>query len=89
MTRAEIEADKAKKRDAAITTAGTRTKPIQSAHTAHRRTDHDTDRTTDRYSDHYTDRRKVLCSTNAIESLNARYRRAVRRVDTFPPSRPR
>ena len=33
--------------------------------------------------------RKVLCSTNAIESLNARYRRAVKAVGTSPPSRPR
>jgi putative transposase len=28
--------------------------------------------------------RKVLCSTNAIESLNARYRRAVRARGHFP-----
>jgi transposase-like protein len=32
--------------------------------------------------------RKVLCSTNAIESLNARYRRAVKARGHFPP-RPR
>jgi putative transposase len=28
--------------------------------------------------------RKVLCSTNAIESLNARYRRAVKARGHFP-----
>jgi len=28
--------------------------------------------------------RQVLCSTNAIESLNARYRRAVRARGHFP-----
>ncbi|GHJ54293.1 hypothetical protein Nm8I071_36000 [Nonomuraea sp. TT08I-71] len=28
--------------------------------------------------------RKVICSTNAIESLNARYRRAVKARDHFP-----
>ena len=33
--------------------------------------------------------RRVLCSTNAIEGLNARYRRAVRARATSPASRPR
>jgi putative transposase len=33
--------------------------------------------------------RTVLCSTNAIKSLNARYRRAVRARGHFPPSRRR
>jgi putative transposase len=33
--------------------------------------------------------RKVICSTNAIESLNARYRRAVKARATSRPSRPR
>jgi putative transposase len=33
--------------------------------------------------------RRVICSTNAIESLNARYRRAIRAAVTSPPSRPR
>jgi putative transposase len=28
--------------------------------------------------------RKIICSTNAIESLNARYRRAVRVRGHFP-----
>jgi putative transposase len=32
--------------------------------------------------------RKIICSTNAIESLNARYRRAVRARGHFRPSRP-
>ena len=31
--------------------------------------------------------RRVLCSTNAIESLNAGYRRAVNAKGHFPPSR--
>ncbi len=30
--------------------------------------------------------RRVICSTNAIESLNARFRRAVRARATFPTS---
>jgi putative transposase len=34
--------------------------------------------------DHDTEIRKVICSTNAIESLNARYRRAVRARGHFP-----
>jgi len=34
--------------------------------------------------------RRVICSTNAIESLNARYRRAIKaRGHTSRPSRPR
>ena len=32
--------------------------------------------------------RRVLCSTNAIESLNGRYRRAVNARGHFPPNRP-
>ena len=32
--------------------------------------------------------RRVLCSTNGIESLNARYRRASRLVGIFPPRLP-
>ena len=32
---------------------------------------------------------KVICSTNAIESLNARSRRAVRARGHFPNERPR
>jgi transposase-like protein len=32
-----------------------------------------------------TVQRRVLCSTNAIESLNARYRRAVKARGHFPP----
>jgi transposase-like protein len=33
--------------------------------------------------------RAMICSTNAIESLNARYRRAIRARGHFPPSRQR
>ena len=33
--------------------------------------------------------RRVICSTNSIESLNARYRRAIKARGIFPPSRPR
>jgi putative transposase len=33
--------------------------------------------------------RKVICSTNAIESVNARIRRAVKARGHFPTSRPR
>jgi hypothetical protein len=33
--------------------------------------------------------RKVICSTNTIESLNARHRRAVRAPGHFPTSKPR
>jgi hypothetical protein len=40
------------------------------------------------FLDHDVEIRKVLCSTNAIESLNARYRRAVKARGLFPPSRP-
>jgi hypothetical protein len=32
--------------------------------------------------------RKIICSTNAIESLNARYRRAVRARGHFPTAHP-
>jgi putative transposase len=41
------------------------------------------------FLDYYAEIRKVICSTNAIESLNARYRRAVRARATFLASRPR
>jgi len=36
------------------------------------------------FLDYHVDIRKVICSTNAIESLNARYRRAVRARGHFP-----
>lgn len=36
------------------------------------------------FSDYEVEIRKVLCSTNAIESLNARYRRAVSVRGHFP-----
>lgn len=36
------------------------------------------------FLDYHIEIRKVLCSTNAIESLNARYRRAVRARGHFP-----
>ena len=36
------------------------------------------------FLDYHTDIRKVICSTNAIESLNARYRRAIRARGHFP-----
>jgi putative transposase len=39
------------------------------------------------FLDYDVEIRKVLCSTNAIESLNARYRRAVTTKGHFPPSR--
>ena len=39
------------------------------------------------FLDYDVEIRRVICSTNAIESLNARYRRAVRAADT-PPTRP-
>ncbi|WP_169812465.1 transposase [Nocardia nova] len=35
-----------------------------------------------------TEIRRVVCSTNAIESVNARIRRAVRARGHFPTSRP-
>ena len=41
------------------------------------------------FLDYDVEIRRVLCSTNAIESLNARYRRAVRSEGTSRPSRPR
>jgi putative transposase len=41
------------------------------------------------FLDYDTEIRKVICSTNAIESLNARYRRAVRARGHFPASKPR
>ncbi|EUA87817.1 transposase, Mutator family protein [Mycobacterium ulcerans str. Harvey] len=40
------------------------------------------------FLDYDTEIRKVICSTNAIESLNARYRRAIRARGHFPPSSP-
>ena len=33
--------------------------------------------------------RRVIRTTNSIESLNARYRRAIKARGHFPPSRPR
>ena len=36
------------------------------------------------FLDYDVEIRRVLCSTNAIESLNARYRRAVRARGHFP-----
>jgi putative transposase len=36
------------------------------------------------FLDHDVEIRKIICSTNAIESLNARYRRAVRTRGHFP-----
>jgi putative transposase len=41
------------------------------------------------FLDYDVEIRKVLCSTNAIESLNARNRPAVRAGGTSPTSRPR
>jgi len=40
------------------------------------------------FLDYDTEIRRVLCSTNAIESLNARYRRAVKARGHFPPRLP-
>lgn len=40
------------------------------------------------FLDYDVEIRKVICSTNAIESLNARYRRRYVRVGTFPASGP-
>jgi putative transposase len=37
-----------------------------------------------RFLDYHVHIRRVLCSTNAIESLNARYRRAVKARGHFP-----
>ena len=39
------------------------------------------------FLDYDTETRKVICSTNAIESLNARYRRAIRVRGHFLPNR--
>jgi transposase-like protein len=36
-----------------------------------------------------TEIRTVICTTNAIESPNARHRRAIKARGHFPPSRPR
>ena len=41
------------------------------------------------FLDYDVEIRQVICSTNAIESLNARYRRAVQARATSPVSRPR
>ena len=41
------------------------------------------------FLDYDTEIRKVICSTNAIESLNARYRRAVRARGHFPSEQAR
>lgn len=35
-----------------------------------------------------TEIRRSVCTTNAVESVNARIRRRSRRADTTPPSRP-
>jgi len=40
------------------------------------------------FLDYDVEIRKIICTTNAIESLNARYRRAVRARGHFPPNRP-
>jgi len=40
------------------------------------------------FLDYDVEIRRVVCSTNAIESLNARYRRAVRARGTSPTSKP-
>ena len=42
------------------------------------------DRVRPPFLDYDIEIRKVLCSTNAIESLNARFRRAVRAREHFP-----
>jgi putative transposase len=36
------------------------------------------------FLDYDVEIRRIICSTNAIESLNARYRRAVRAPGNFP-----
>lgn len=41
------------------------------------------------FLDYDAEIRKVICSTNVIESLNARYRRAVRARGHFPTTKPR
>ncbi len=41
------------------------------------------------FLDYDTEIRRVICSTNAIESLNARHRRAVKARGHFPASKPR
>ena len=41
------------------------------------------------FLDYDVEIRQVICSTNAIESLNARYRRAVKARGTSRPNRPR
>jgi putative transposase len=41
------------------------------------------------FLDYDVEMRRVTCSTNAIESVNARYPRAVRARGQFPPSRAR
>jgi putative transposase len=41
------------------------------------------------FLDYDVEIRTVICSTNAIESMNARYRRAVRARDISQPSKPR
>jgi hypothetical protein len=41
------------------------------------------------FLDHDVEIRRVICSANGIESLNARYRRAIKAAATSPPSRPR
>jgi putative transposase len=39
------------------------------------------------FLDYNVEIRKIICTTNAIESLNARYRRAVRARGHFPDER--
>jgi putative transposase len=41
------------------------------------------------FLDYDVEIRQVICSTNSIESLNARYRERSRRAVITPPSRPR
>jgi transposase-like protein len=40
------------------------------------------------FLDYDVEIRRVICSTNAIESLNARYRRAIKARGHFPTRRP-
>ena len=41
------------------------------------------------FLDYDVEIRQIICTTNAIESLNARFRRAVRARGHFPNERPR
>ena len=40
------------------------------------------------FLDYDIEMRRMICSANAIESLNARYRRAIRARGHFSPSKP-